>query len=70
MPIQLGTPQSIIIKLNAEVNAVMKLPEVKKRMSELGMEPMLGTPEQLGERMSSEIKRWAVVIEKAGVPTK
>jgi tripartite-type tricarboxylate transporter receptor subunit TctC len=65
-----GTPQSIIKKLNAEVNAVMKLPEVKTRMSELGMEPMLGTPEQLGERMSSEIKRWAVVIEKAGVPTK
>ncbi|MEI8154792.1 MAG: tripartite tricarboxylate transporter substrate-binding protein [Hyphomicrobiales bacterium] len=65
-----GTPQSIIKKLNAEVNAVMKLPDVKTRMSELGIEPMLGTPEQLGQQMSSEIKRWAVVIEKAGVPIK
>jgi hypothetical protein len=49
---------------------VLKLPEVKARMSELGMSPLLGTPEQLGERMAFEIKRWAVVIEKAGVPRK
>jgi tripartite-type tricarboxylate transporter receptor subunit TctC len=65
-----GTPPEIIKKLNAEVNAVLKLPEVKTRMSELGMEPLLGTPEQLGARMASEIKRWANVIEKAGIPRK
>jgi tripartite-type tricarboxylate transporter receptor subunit TctC len=65
-----GTPPEIVKKLNAEVNAVLKLPEVKARMSELGMEPLLGTPEQLGARMASEIKRWANVIEKAGIPRK
>jgi tripartite-type tricarboxylate transporter receptor subunit TctC len=65
-----GTPPDAVKKLNAEVNAVLKLPEVKARMSELGMSPLLGTPEQLGERMAFEIKRWAVVIEKAGVPRK
>ena len=65
-----GTPPEIIKKLNAEVNAVLKLSEVKARMSEFGMEPLLGTPEQLGARMAFEIKRWAVVIEKAGIPRK
>lgn len=46
----------------------MKLPDIKTRMSELGMEPMLGTPEELGARMVSEIKRWSAVIDKAGIP--
>jgi tripartite-type tricarboxylate transporter receptor subunit TctC len=65
-----GTPQEIINKLNAEINAVNKLPDVQKRMTELGMDPLLGTPAQLGQRMHFEIKRWANVIEKAGVPRK
>jgi tripartite-type tricarboxylate transporter receptor subunit TctC len=65
-----GTPPEIVRKLNAEINAVVKLPEVKARMSELGMDPLSGTPEQLGERMEFEIKRWAAVIDKAGIPTK
>jgi tripartite-type tricarboxylate transporter receptor subunit TctC len=63
-----GTPPEIVKKLNAEVNAVMRMPDVKTRMSELGMEPLVGTPEQLAQRMAFEIKRWAVVIDRAGIP--
>ncbi len=65
-----GTPPEIIKKINVEVNTVLKLPDIKARMSQLGMEPLLGTPEQLGERMAFDIKRWGNVIEKAGVPKK
>jgi tripartite-type tricarboxylate transporter receptor subunit TctC len=46
------------------------LPEIKTRMTELGMEPLTGTPAQLGQRMDFEIKRWAIVIDKAGIPRK
>lgn len=67
---RVGIPPAIVKKLNEEVNIVLKMPDIKARMADLGMEPMLGTPEQLGERMRSEIKRWAVVIEKAGIPKK
>lgn len=65
-----GTPSDVIKKMNEEVNAVLKMPEIKTRMADLGMEPMLGTPEQLGARMESEIKRWGMVIDKAGIPKK
>lgn len=65
-----GTPPEIIAKVNAETNAVMELPEIKTRMTELGMEPLTGTPAQLGQRMDFEIKRWAIVIDKAGIPRK
>ncbi|MDP2410021.1 MAG: tripartite tricarboxylate transporter substrate-binding protein [Pseudolabrys sp.] len=65
-----GTPPAIIKKMNEEVNAVLALPEIKTRMADLGMEPLIGTSEQMGARMANEIKKWAVVIEKAGIPTK
>jgi len=65
-----GTPPAIVKTMNDEINAVLKMPEIKARMADLGMEPLLGTPKQLGERMASEIKRWAVVIEKAHIQKK
>lgn len=65
-----GTPPEIIAKVNAETNAVMELPEIKTRMTDLGMEPLTGTPAQLSQRMDFEIKRWAIVIDKAGIPRK
>lgn len=70
LQVRTGTPPDVIKKMNEEVNAVLKMPEIKTRMADLGMEPMLGTPEQLGARMESEIKRWGMVIDKAGIPKK
>ena len=63
-----GISPAIVKKINDEVNTVLAMPDVKARMAELGMEPMIGTPEQMRERMASDIKKWAVVIEKAGIP--
>lgn len=63
-----GVPPDIIKKINSEVNAILALPDIQKRMADLGMEPMFGTSEQLGERMRRDIKKWADVIEKAGIP--
>lgn len=63
-----GVPQEIVTKLNQEIGAVLKMPDTQARMAELGMEPMIGTPEQMSERMARDIKKWAVVIEKAGIP--
>jgi tripartite-type tricarboxylate transporter receptor subunit TctC len=63
-----GVPPEIIQKINSEVNAILALPEIQKRMAGLGMEPMFGTSEQLGQRMQRDIKKWADVIEKAGIP--
>jgi tripartite-type tricarboxylate transporter receptor subunit TctC len=63
-----GISPAIVKKINEEVNTVLAMPDVKARMAELGMEPMIGTPEQMRERMAHEIKKWAVVIDKAGIP--
>lgn len=65
-----GTPAAIIEKMHKEIYDVLKMPEIKARMAELGMEPMLGTSKQLGERMASDVKKWAAVIEQANIPRK
>jgi tripartite-type tricarboxylate transporter receptor subunit TctC len=63
-----GTPADIIVKLNADISAVLKMPEIGKQMAELGMEPLASSPEQLTERLNADTAKWREVIEKAGIP--
>jgi tripartite-type tricarboxylate transporter receptor subunit TctC len=62
-----GIPQDIVQRLNAEIVAALKSPEVRDKLTNLGVEPQPGTPEALGRVMVSDVKRWATVIQKAGV---
>ena len=61
------TPKDVIARLNREVNAALALPEVKKRMAELNLDAHGSTPEQAGEVLANDIKRWADVITKANI---
>ena len=62
-----GLPKDIVTKLNEQVVAALKTPDIQKRMEDLGIQPMIGSPEFLNERMKSDIVKWAKVIEAAGV---
>ena len=62
-----GTPRPIIDKLNAEANAVLKSPELQKRMAAFGAEVGGGTPEDFGRFMASETKRYAEIVRISGV---
>jgi tripartite-type tricarboxylate transporter receptor subunit TctC len=56
------TPPEIIGKLNREINAVLAEPEMKKRLIELGGEPLLGSPEAFGAMIAAETenaRRWS-----------
>jgi tripartite-type tricarboxylate transporter receptor subunit TctC len=63
-----GTPKDIVTKLNQEIVAVLKMPDIQSRMAQLGMEPMIGPPEKLTNRMTNDIAKWAKVIEAADIP--
>jgi tripartite-type tricarboxylate transporter receptor subunit TctC len=62
-----GTPQSIISKLNAEMVRALRLPDVAKRLRDLGSEPVANSPEQFDVLIKSEIKKWAKVIKEVGI---
>src|SRR5277367_813825 len=61
------TPPEIIAKLNQEVNAVLAEPEIKKRLTELGGEPLISTPEAFGAMIAAETEKWEKVVTYAGI---
>lgn len=62
-----NTPKEVIAKLNGEVNAVLAEPEIKKRLVELGGEPLIGTPEAFGDMIKAETDKWKKVVEFANL---
>lgn len=54
-----GTDKKIIDKLNAEINAVLKMPEVQERISKIGAELIGGTPQHFGDYLQSQTERWS-----------
>jgi tripartite-type tricarboxylate transporter receptor subunit TctC len=61
-----GTPRDVVMKLNAEVVRVFKLPDVVDKLKGLGLEPWLSTPEELGAYQAKEISKWAKVVKDSG----
>lgn len=62
-----GTSKEVIETLNKAIREVMALPDVKKRLLELGIEAKASSPQELGDRLKSDIAKWAAVIDKAGI---
>ena len=62
-----GTPRAVVELLAAETARILQLPDVSRRISELGAEPVGGTPQQFTELIKSEIAKWAKVIKDANV---
>jgi len=61
------TPAPVIAKLNAAITAALNDPDVKERLIQSGAQPAPSTPEQLSERLKSEIARWGKVIRDNGI---
>ena len=53
-----GTPQSVIERINREVNAVLAQPDVRERLSASGCDPAPGTPQAFAARVSGDVARW------------
>ena len=56
------TPRAIIDKLNAESNRILLMPDVKRRLDELGLEVQGGSPEQFGAFIKKEADRLQKLI--------
>lgn len=61
-----GTPRPIIDRLNAEANAVLKSPDMQRRMTDFGAEVGGGSPEDFAGFISSEIKRYESIVRLSG----
>ena len=63
-----GLPKDILAILNRDIVATLADPELRQKARELGLNAQGSTPEAMSERMARDIKRWAEVIDKAGIP--
>jgi len=63
-----GMPAALLDKLNADINGVLRIPEVHQRMEELVMIGPQTTREEFDQFIRSEVARWAKVIKDARIP--
>lgn len=61
------TPAHIVKKLNAEILAIMNLPEVRERLLTFGATPLPGTSDDLRRQLAREVPAWRKVILDAGL---
>ena len=62
-----GTPRPIIERLNRELQAIVTLPEINRRIIEEGSEPVASTPEDYAANIEREEGRWAALVKKLGL---
>lgn len=62
-----GVPPAIVDKLNAEINAVLKSPELAARWDALGVQPLGGSVADAVARNKAETAKWSAVIDAAGL---
>ncbi len=60
-----GVPAPIVARLNAEINVVLKSPELAQRWDALGVMPLGGTPADAVARNQTETDKWSAVITAA-----
>ena len=64
--VPVGTPRSIVARLNTEINAILHEPAVKATLNAQGFALVGGTPEDFGRLIASESAKWAPVIKRTG----
>ncbi len=62
-----ATPKDVVARLNAEINRVIGLPEVKERFSQSGIEIVGGSPEVFERQIREQVATWGKVVKEANI---
>ena len=62
-----GTPRAIVDRLNTEINAALKLPDVRAKLEAAGIEVQGGTPQAYAALIRSDLVKWGRVVKAAGI---
>jgi tripartite-type tricarboxylate transporter receptor subunit TctC len=62
-----GTPSDVVAKINTELNALLRLPEVREALAKQGVVPAGGAPERLQQLVSQDIARWTKLVATAQI---
>jgi tripartite-type tricarboxylate transporter receptor subunit TctC len=62
-----GTPKAVIDLLHDEIVRIVKLPDVQKRLDDLGFEIVANSPQEFAARIKTEMEKWGKVIRDAKI---
>jgi tripartite-type tricarboxylate transporter receptor subunit TctC len=60
-------PRDIVSRLNATIGASLKSQDVLKRLSNLGYEPLGGSPEEFAAAIKADTAKFANIVKTAGI---
>ncbi|MGH8649227.1 MAG: Bug family tripartite tricarboxylate transporter substrate binding protein [Burkholderiales bacterium] len=61
------TPRDIVARLSREVIKALESPDLRERLTAMGVDPWPGTPEELASLVRSETARYATIIKSIGL---
>jgi len=62
-----GTPKDVVAKINGELVRMLNVPDVRRRISQEGADPIGSTPDAFANRVKNEITKWTKVIKTSGI---
>ena len=62
-----GTPRPIVERLHRDTVKILSQPDVRRKLNDLGLDVIGGTPAELAAVIEREIPQWATVIRRAGI---
>jgi tripartite-type tricarboxylate transporter receptor subunit TctC len=63
-----ATPAAVVAKLNGAINQALAEPEFARRLGDMGLSLVGGTPQSFGEKLAEETAKWRKVIQDANIP--
>jgi tripartite-type tricarboxylate transporter receptor subunit TctC len=64
------TPETVVSRLNTEIVRIVNMPDVRKRIIDMGGEPIANSSAEFDAFQKAEMARWAKVVKQAGVEVK
>jgi tripartite-type tricarboxylate transporter receptor subunit TctC len=61
------TPADVVARINRDVTEILQRPDVRSRLTDLGLSPVGDTPDAARDFMVSESRRWTAVVKQAGI---
>ena len=62
-----GTPRAVVERVQQQVAASLRLPDMRERLAALGIDPVGNTPAELGAILRADIGRWTAVAKSANI---
>jgi tripartite-type tricarboxylate transporter receptor subunit TctC len=65
-----GTPEEVITTLNAALERVLKNPDTKEQLYNLGVTTRISSPQEFKRFIETEVEKWAIVVRESGASAK